>query len=222
MRYVSSAAATAVALTLLAPGFVPAQVRFSITNYQFVSDERVTRTQWYITYRADLLNNGPAIGGVSATVTSLVTSVQVVPGQGTLHFASVPAYGRATSVDTFTMLVDRSVPFDFANLAWSFQNPVANAGPDQTATIGSTVNLNGSGSTNPSGTGTLTYSWAFKSRPDASRAVISNANSVMASFVLDAPGNLYGRADGRQWGGSGYRHGDDQHREFAAGGKGGA
>ena len=48
--------------------------------------------------------------------------------------------------------------------------------------------LNGSASTNPSGIGTLTYNWAFKSRPAGSAAVLSNATSVMPSFVVDVGG----------------------------------
>ena len=88
--------------------------------------------------------------------------------QGSLHFANVPANGRVTSSDTFTIRVDRTVAFDFANLEWTFPPdaaPIANAGPDQTAAVGATVTLNGSGSSNPGGVGTLTYSWAFTSRP---------------------------------------------------------
>ncbi|MGD1092119.1 MAG: hypothetical protein ABSB35_09015 [Bryobacteraceae bacterium] len=40
---------------------------------------------------------------------------------------------------------------------------MANAGPNQTAHAGSTVTLNGSASTTPSGV--LSYSWRFSSRP---------------------------------------------------------
>ena len=191
MRYVCSVAAIAVVLSLLGPSVVYAQGApsdLSITNYQFVSDERLTRTQWYVTYRADLMNYGPARSGVTATVTSVAPSIVVVPGQGTVHFASVPANGRAISTDTFTLLVDRSVTADLTNLRWAFLNPVANAGANQTAPVGGTVALNGSGSTNPSGVGTLTYRWAFTSRPASSAAALSNPNAVMASFVVDVPG----------------------------------
>jgi len=91
--------------------------------------------------------------GVTATVTSSAASVVIVAGQGILHFGPVPANGQVTSMDTFAISVDRSVPFDFNYLKWSFLNPVANAGPDQTTTVGKTVTLNGSGSSNPSGIG---------------------------------------------------------------------
>jgi hypothetical protein len=48
--------------------------------------------------------------------------------------------------------------------------PVANAGLNDTVEVGHVVILNGSGSTNPSGVGVLTYSWAFTSRPAGSTA----------------------------------------------------
>src|SRR5947209_1179571 len=166
----------------------------SITNYQFVSQQPVTLTVWDITYRADVVNTGAPLASVTATVTSLnPPNVQTVPGKNTLNFAPVPAGSQVTSSNTFTIRVNRSVPFDFNSLQWGFQTtplaPVANAGPNQTAPVGSTVTLNGSGSTNPSGIGTLTYSWAFTSRPPGSTAVLQNPTSVMPTFVLDAPGN---------------------------------
>src|ERR1019366_5569551 len=103
-----------------------------------------------------------ALASATATLTSLnVVSFRVVPGQDTLQFGPVPAGGQVTSTNTFTILVDRTQPFSWANIQWSFQPvpaaPIANAGPNQTVPVGSTVTLDGSKSTNPSGIGTLTY-----------------------------------------------------------------
>src|ERR1019366_5992348 len=53
-----------------------------------------------------------------------------------------------------TILVDRTAIFGFNALTWSFVAPVANAGPDQIGAVGVTVTLNGSGTTNPSGSPT--------------------------------------------------------------------
>src|ERR1017187_3330526 len=166
----------------------------SITNYQYVSEQRVTLTTSNVTYRADLVSPGVALASASATLTSLDPfSVRVVPGQDTLHFAPVPAKGQVTSSNTFTILVDRTVPFDWSKLLWTFQTvsqaPVANAGPNQTVKVGSVVTLDGSGSTNPSGIGTLTYSWTFTSRPPGTTSILGNQNSVMPTFVADVSGS---------------------------------
>jgi len=142
-----------------------------------------------VTYRADVINTGPALTGLTASVTSSNPAIQVIAGQNVIHFGPVPANGRATSVDTFTLLVDRSVNVDLATLVWAVNNPVANAGPNQTARVGTTVTLNGTGSSNPAGVGSLTYFWEFVSKPNGSNAVISNPISAQPTFVVDAPGD---------------------------------
>lgn len=191
MRNVSAGVSALFAFLCFAPAQLFAEggaEGLSIGNYQLMSEQRVTRTNWYFTYKADLINTGAARSAMVASLSSLAPNVQVVAGQGTLHFASVPANGRVTSTDTFTILVDQSGPFDLNSLKWTFVNPVANPGPDQTVPLGAFVNLNGSGSTNPSGTGTLSYSWAFASKPAGSAAALANAKTASASFSVDVAG----------------------------------
>ena len=76
-----------------------------------------------------------------------------------------------------------------ANVTVSFNNvkPVASPGTAQTTPVGSTVTLNGSGSSNANLL-PMTYQWAFVSVPTGSHASISNPTSVMPSFVADVPG----------------------------------
>src|ERR1035441_2528172 len=194
MRYVSRIAVLGLCTVVPAGLFAQGGPTMSITNYQFVSSQQVTMTLSNVTYRADIVNKGNPEATVSATATSLnPSSFTMVSGQDTLSFASVPANTPVTSSNTFTLRVNRSVPFDFANLQWTLQTtplpPVANAGANQTARVGDTVTLDGSGSTNPSGVGTLTYSWAFTYRP-AGSAHLNNPTGVMPSFTVDVAGNF--------------------------------
>ncbi len=164
----------------------------NLTNFQVVS-QTGTAASSTVTYRADLVNPGPALPGVAAVISSLDPfSVRVMPGQDTLQFAPVPASGRVTSSNTFTILVTGNKLFDSSKLQVSYQSmggvPVANPGANQTSSVGSTVTLNGGGSTNPSGAGTLSYTWAFASVPTGSTAYIAHASNVIATFVVDTPG----------------------------------
>jgi hypothetical protein len=66
--------------------------------------------------------------------------------------------------------------------------PIANAGADQTIPTGSTVVLDGSGSSDPDGD-PLTYSWNLTTRPEGSQAVLSDATAVKPTFIADVDGS---------------------------------
>lgn len=177
--------------TVLSIFVSPALFGQSLTNFQVVSQSGSN-----VTYRSDLLNPGPALTGATATLSSTDPFVyRVIAGQDTLNFGPVPANGQVTSTNTFTLQESNpNAPLDTTKLQVSIQTtggggPVANAGFNQTTTVGSTITLNGSGSTNPSGVGTLTYSWAFTSIPAGSSAFLSHSGSVMPTFVVDVQGN---------------------------------
>ena len=190
MRYVSLTA-VAVAVSALVPSALLGQIdstKLSIQGYQVLSEVPYSQTQSYFTYSASLLNIGPAVPAITATVTTRLSSAIVVPGMGNLHFPPAATNTTVNSLNTFTLLIDRTAIFGFNALTWSYVAPVANAGPDQTGSVGTTVTLNGSGTTNPSGLGTLTYSWAFASVPGGSVASITNPTSVTPTFVPDVQG----------------------------------
>lgn len=65
--------------------------------------------------------------------------------------------------------------------------PIANAGPNQTIPVGSSVTLDGSASKDPDGNA-LSYAWSLKSLPAGSTARLSSVTTVNPSFVPDMPG----------------------------------
>ncbi len=194
MRYPYPAAMVALSITVFALVGRAAGQNLSITNYQLVSTQANSQTQSYVTYQANLANSGPALQSATASVSSAdPTNIRVMPSASALNFTNVPANGQVTSSNTFTLLINSAVPLNTSKLSWTFQSTVAtvlaNAGPNQTAKAGATVTLNGSGSTNPSGSGQLSYSWAFTSRPAGSSTVLHGNDSVMPSFLVDVAGN---------------------------------
>lgn len=67
------------------------------------------------------------------------------------------------------------------------QMPVANAGVDQTVSVGDTVVLDGSASYDPEGA-TLSYLWSMVSVPDESTAAFDDTTAVAPRFIADLPG----------------------------------
>lgn len=64
--------------------------------------------------------------------------------------------------------------------------PIANAGPNQSVSLGATVTLNGSGSSDPNGDA-LTYSWTQTSGPSVG---LSGADTAKASFKAETAGTF--------------------------------
>ncbi len=83
--------------------------------------------------------------------------------------------GAASSPDTVTVSTINSAP-------------IAEAGPDQKATAGQTVTLNGAESWDPDGD-IITYSWTMTSKPSGSAAALAGANSSAPTFVADVYGD---------------------------------
>ncbi|MDQ2898333.1 MAG: hypothetical protein M3Y07_00860 [Acidobacteriota bacterium] len=192
IKYAIAALATAV---LFSTG-AAAQIQM-LTNYQLVSVNSLPNAIGKVTatYKADLVNMGAAEGAVVAQITTQDPfNLRIVPNQGVLIFSPVKANSVTTSKNTFSVLVDPTTLLDPTKLQVSFANgaaaPIANPGPNLTVPVGSTVTLDGTMSSDPSGGGgQLTYFFMFVSRPPGTMySRIFYEQTPVAMFVPDAPG----------------------------------
>ena len=170
---------------------LPAQAP-GIGGYQLVSEVRVTRVVSEFTYRAILTNASSAIAGATGTATSLTPSTVIV--DGTLAFGAVAGGATVTSTDTFRFRHNRTVPFSWSNIVWSIVTvpantaPVANAGADQTASVGGTITLDGTASSDEDGD-ELGYRWTFTAQPSGSTVEFTDSTAARPTFTLTHVGN---------------------------------
>jgi hypothetical protein len=119
--------------------------------------------------------------GSTATLTNptVVHPTFVADVAGTFVARLVVDDGTQNSTNTATVTISAAA----GNLP-----PVANAGSNQAVNVGQLVTLNGSGSTDPE-LQSLTYNWAFTSRPTGSTATLTNPTAVNPTFSPDVAGN---------------------------------
>jgi len=72
----------------------------TVGNLQLVGKQRVGRTVFEFTYKADLVNTCPAVQAASAAVSSSAPGTVIVDGK--LSFSDVGTGATATSTDTFS------------------------------------------------------------------------------------------------------------------------
>ena len=65
--------------------------------------------------------------------------------------------------------------------------PIADSGANQTVTVNTTVQLDGTASSDPDGN-PLTYHWSLVSSPPGSAATLSDSSSATPTFLADKPG----------------------------------
>lgn len=163
-----------------------------IGDYVLISKRKASKNQYDYAYQATVTNSG-TVGShdVKAKAESLNPAIKLQ--NPNLKFGDVPAGRSMVSRDTFTLRKTENTVFKPGDLKWQFNqelSPVANAGPDQTVAIGSTIYLDGSGSFNPEDDEDepLIYQWSFISKPPGSTTRFSNPAAVNPKFIADKKG----------------------------------
>lgn len=94
-----------------------ADSNLTILNYVLISKQRVGRTDYNYTYRADVKNNGSDVQNCTASLSGTSANTTIV--DGSLSFGNVDEGSVVTSSDTFTIRQNRRYPFDPTTLIWS-------------------------------------------------------------------------------------------------------
>jgi len=107
-----------VSVLLFLSGVATAQ-DLTIGNHTLISKQRVGRTYYNYTYKADVTNSGSDVQNVTANLTSNSFHTTVVDRD--LSFGDVGSGCTVTSSDTFIIQQDRRYPLDWADLVWNMQ-----------------------------------------------------------------------------------------------------
>ncbi|MFM2085907.1 MAG: hypothetical protein RLZZ237_776, partial [Pseudomonadota bacterium] len=133
-----------------------------------------------LTYKWSLVSK--PVGSAAALATnSNVRSVFIADVAGEYVATLVVNDGKIDSLPENITIVAVS------NTGVGTSNLVANGGPNQNVSVKSTVNLDGSSSTDSKGR-TLSYNWTLIAKPTGSEAIISSSAGKKATFIADAAG----------------------------------
>lgn len=122
------------------------------------------------------LANAPSGSGVTLTGATTATPTFVIDQAGAYTVHLTVSDGRlSSSVDMVMVSTTNSAP-------------VAQAGEPLSGQVGTTLTLDGSGSTDVDGD-SLTYQWSLRSGPSGSTATLGDATSVHPTFTIDKVGD---------------------------------
>jgi len=116
--------------------------------------------------------------GVQIASTNVTSYSSTGLAASTSYFFSVAAYDNAGNASGPSTSVSATTPVCLANLP-----PIANAGLDQTASVGTAVTFNGSGSSDSDGTIT-SYAWDFGDGTSGTGSIVSHAYSTSGSKTV--------------------------------------
>ena len=133
-----------------------------------------------ITYKWALTTR-PSVSAATLGPPTGVRPTFIADVAGTYVATLVVNDGKSDS-NAVTVTITASAPAASVNV-----QPVANAGNNQTASVGATVTLNGTASADQDGDA-LTYQWTVVSRPAGSASAISSPNAAKPFLTLDIAG----------------------------------
>jgi chitodextrinase len=116
--------------------------------------------------------------GVQIASTSVTSYSSTGLAASSSYSFSVAAYDNAGNASSPSASVSATTPVCLANLP-----PIANAGLDQTASMGTAVTFNGSGSSDPDGTIT-SYAWDFGDGASGTGSIVNHAYSASGSKTV--------------------------------------
>jgi len=133
------------------------------------------------TFRGNVFSAGQSTPGGTADRLNNVEQVSVnAPVAGT-YTLTVRAFNVPSSAQPFALVIAGDVT---AAAGDDNRAPIANAGPDASATVNTQVTLDGSASSDPDGDA-LTFSWTQTGGP---AVVLSSPNAAIAQFTPAVPG----------------------------------
>ena len=173
---------------------LPAQVKISTTNSSPVAD--AGPDQAVIALGSTIQLNGTQSYDPDGDPLSYTWTLSQVPTGSAAVLSSSSAVAPSFTADVQGTYVATLVVMDsfgaFSDpdpVTVSFTNvkPVANGGGNQAGSVGQTIQLDGSRSSDANGD-RLTYNWAFVSKPSSSVAALTNPSGAVTQFRADLPG----------------------------------
>jgi K319-like protein len=173
---------------------LPAEVKISTTNSSPIAD--AGPDQAVVALGTTIHLNGAQSYDPDGDVITYTWSLAQMPTGSAATLSSASAVAPTFTADVqgtyVATLVVRDIHgalSDADSVTVSFTNvkPIANGGGNQAGSVGQTIGLNGSRSSDAN-LDRLTYSWTFVSKPSSSVAALTNPAGAVTQFTADRAG----------------------------------